>query len=120
MRPIQILLTVLLTGGAGLIFLSTRRAGALRRIVLALMVGVGLLMVLFPDQATRVAAWLGVGRGSDVVVYLAMVALAFVCLRLYVHQRQLLSDLTQLVRTYAIEHGHAPGSDARPPHDPAG
>jgi hypothetical protein len=108
MRPIQILLVALLSLG-GALSLSRRQGGALGRIVLLLVLAAGLLMVMLPDQTTRVAAALGVGRGSDLVMYLALVGLAFAHLRMYSNQRRIVDDLTQLTRAYALGHSLGPG-----------
>ncbi len=54
-------------------------------------------------QLTNVAAgWLGIGRGADLLIYI--LAISFVVLFLYMHRkhRRLESEITQIVRSLAL------------------
>jgi len=65
-------------------------------------------MVLFPNATQKLANLLGVGRGVDLVMYLGLLGLAFICLLLFSKLRQLDQLMTQIVRKKAIEDPHHP------------
>jgi hypothetical protein len=93
-----------------------RREGALWGLVLA----AGLLAVLWPNSTSRVARLLGVGRGADLVLYLAVVAMLVGFWMIYIRLRQLRRDVTLLVRHLALEAAErelTPGGAAPPPPD---
>ena len=57
----------------------------------------------------------GVGRGADLVLYLGLLALAFVCLLLYSKIRELEVALTDLARSIAIAEARKPIDEASAP-----
>jgi len=59
--------------------------------------------VLAPGITQWFAGILGVGRGVDAVMYLAILALTYAFFRLYLHQRQQDQQLTRLVRQLALK-----------------
>ncbi len=63
----------------------------------------GLLFVWFPELATLCARRLGVGRGADAVMYLAIAGLSWLVFRLYVAVEDLQYTLSRLVGELAIE-----------------
>lgn len=84
-----------------------RRTGAdshlaIRRLLMMLFVGAAILSILFPQWLTWVAGLIGVGRGTDLLLYaLVVMFLAFVYTqyrRNLAHQRQ----LTRLARAIAL------------------
>lgn len=111
MKPIQYLLAVLVAGGMLLYFARLRSRLADRAIVL-LLGAAGLVLVAFPDLANRLAALAGVWRGADLVVYIALLGLAWVCLVLLSRLRELDARLTELARAVAL-------LAAQPPHSPS-
>ena len=60
------------------------------------------IAILSPELTMRVAAFLGIGRGADLVLYL--LAIAFLIAIFYIYQRfqRLESTITQLVRKIAL------------------
>jgi hypothetical protein len=58
--------------------------------------------VMVPDLSAEIARLVGVGRGVDLVLYLGILGLSFVCLLLYSKIRELEATLTDLVRSIAI------------------
>lgn len=108
MKPIQYLLALLVAGGMLLYFARLRSRLADRAIVL-LLGAAGLVLVAFPDLANRLAALLGVWRGADLVIYIALLGLAWVCLVLLSRLRELDARLTELARAMAL-------LAAQPPH----
>lgn len=61
------------------------------------------IVAITPQSTDIVARYVGVGRGADLLVYVAVVVLFYLVHRLMVRQQKLQEDLTQLVRHQAIE-----------------
>ena len=81
---------------------------------IALLVGIlGIVLVARPEWSTVVSQALGVGRGTDLITYLGLVGLSFVCLLLYSKLRFLEAQLTSLIRTAAIAGAHSPTTGPR-------
>lgn len=84
-----------------------RRTGAdshlaIRRILLGLFVVVAILSVLFPQWVTWIARLIGVGRGTDLVLYgLVVIFLAFIYTQ-YRRNSGLQRQLTLLARKIAL------------------
>ena len=57
--------------------------------------------ILFPEQTTRIANKLGVGRGTDLLFYICILFFLFVVLKLYARIRRVENQLTDLVRQQA-------------------
>ena len=68
------------------------RAGALSLAWTAVIV-----IVLLPQTTDLLAARVGIGRGADLVVYVALVALMYVVFRLVLKIQSIERDLTALV-----------------------
>jgi len=60
-------------------------------------------VVLRPEFTTLLAHLLGVGRGVDLVTYLALLAVFYLLLRLFTRMEELERDITRLVREIALE-----------------
>jgi len=56
-----------------------------------------------PDTTSYLAIWLGVGRGSDLAVYVAVVVLFYLAFRLFVRLEKLEHSLTELVRHLSLQ-----------------
>ena len=74
----------------------------------------GVAFTLFPEISTYFAAFLGVGRGVDLIFYLFMVITITILFRYFILLRQMEDKLTQLARNQAIAqaqnhiHNHEP------------
>jgi hypothetical protein len=68
-------------------------------------VGVNVVAVLWPAGVTWVAHRLGVGRGTDLVLYLLVVAVSFFALNTYLRFKALERKLTDLARSVALQEG---------------
>ncbi len=55
-----------------------------------------------PELTAIVARALGIGRGTDLVLYVAILAMVFGFFAIYVRLRRIESDLTKIVRELAI------------------
>ncbi len=62
----------------------------------------GILVVLRPGLAVWLAKFLGVGRGVDAVIYLAIAGLFFLIFRVWVRIEKIEKNLTRLVRQNAL------------------
>jgi len=105
----------------GILFLyfSRLRSGLLDRVVVAVFVLVGIVLAAVPDMTMKIAAFVGVGRGADLFMYLALVGLGFFLLVLFSKLRDIESTISELARTVAIDTARQPGSsDARPSKPP--
>lgn len=121
MRPIQFLLVGLL--GAGVCFYFARlRTRLIDRSLVLLTAVAGVVLIAVPEWSTELAALFGVGRGVDLIIYVGLFLLAFVCLLLYARIRALQGRLTDLVRAGAIRDARRPerlriaAPDQRPAH----
>lgn len=60
------------------------------------------VVVLLPNTASSVAAFVGVGRGADLVTYAAVALLFILVFTLFVKHERLERNLTDLVRREAL------------------
>ncbi len=102
MTPIQLILIIgfLFIGLFYFVRLRNRIADVL---LLFILVGVAVLFILFPEWTNVLAKKLGVGRGTDLVLYLCIVLFYFVILKLYARMRKLEQQITDLIRKQAID-----------------
>lgn len=73
-------------------------------LMLVVWTGVALVAIL-PQWTDIVASAVGVGRGADLLVYVAIIVLLWSHYRLMVRQHAMSQELTALVRHQAIEEG---------------
>ncbi len=66
------------------------------------------LVAISPDTTSVIANMVGVGRGSDLLVYIAVVVLFYMVYRLLVTQQRLSEEITELVRKLAIRDANKP------------
>lgn len=69
-------------------------------------------VAVVPQTTDVVADVVGVGRGADLLVYLAVIVLLYGQFRSMVNAKKLHEQQTELVRRIAIERAAAPGSHA--------
>ncbi|OGL95864.1 hypothetical protein A2348_00435 [Candidatus Uhrbacteria bacterium RIFOXYB12_FULL_58_10] len=70
----------------------------------ALVIGIA----LYPTTADAIARFVGVERGADLALYLAVVLLAYLVFRLFVRQEETERSITQVVRQIAVQHPSKP------------
>lgn len=107
MKPIQILLLVMLVVGMWVYLRFLRSRSRDRLFVLAIAV-IGAVFVIVPEWASQLATLVGVTRGVDLLMYLALMLLGFLTLVLYSQQRHLRQQMTQLAREAAIANARRP------------
>jgi len=61
-----------------------------------------ILMVVFPQTMSYLATLTGVGRGVDVVIYIAIIILFYLQYRLYLRIENIEREITIIVREIAI------------------
>lgn len=98
---IRVLLLAGLSAIGFFIFLRRNRL-PLHIMTVFLLLGAGAVAVVVPDITNRVAHFVGVGRGADLVMYLAIVAVMFVLLHYYSKFVELQAKMTELTRQIAI------------------
>jgi hypothetical protein len=68
------------------------------------------ILIALPASTTIIARWLGIGRGSDLVFYLAILGGLWACLHFYGRLRRMEKILTELIRREAIKNPKRGGS----------
>lgn len=63
---------------------------------------IALIGILLPATTSKIATLLGVGRGVDVIIYLALSLLFYLVFRLYVMIEDIRREITSLVREIAL------------------
>jgi hypothetical protein len=91
---------------------GTSRASAGVKIGFVLFLGFGVLAVLNPDATTRVARVVGVGRGTDLLLYGLIVGFAFAMINMYLRFRSMQVREARLVRAIALRDAQAPTDES--------
>lgn len=68
----------------------------------------GIYAVLRPDDTTVVAHWVGVERGTDLMLYALIIAFSFTTLSTYLRFKDLELRYARLARALALEGAQAP------------
>jgi hypothetical protein len=98
---IRILLLLSLAAIGYQVFLKRNRL-QLHIPIVILLLGLGGVFVVFPDLTTRIANFVGVGRGVDLINYLIEVGLLFVTIHYYSKFVHLQTQITTLTRAMAL------------------
>ncbi len=65
-------------------------------------VGAGFI-VIWPDSSSYLAVYLGVGRGADLVVYLALVLVFYLIFRIFLRIEKIERDITKIISHIALK-----------------
>ncbi|HEU5473348.1 MAG TPA: DUF2304 domain-containing protein [Actinophytocola sp.] len=109
---------LLIASSIGLLFLFRRRRGSAHtaagtKIGFVSFVIFGMYAVLRPGDVQMVATWVGVSRGTDLLLYLLVVVFTFATLNAYLRFKELESKYALLVRKVALQHVERPfGADS--------
>lgn len=110
--PFQIILTLML----GVLFTYAlalgRRALTVSRSAM-LTTAAALYFVWRPEDANKVAAAVGIGRGADLILYCWTLISLLLILNLHVKQRNQNETMTRLVRELALRHPVVPDEEKR-------
>jgi hypothetical protein len=112
MTSIQIILIAAAVLATVLSVIAFRSRLPHRLVALALL-ATGVFFVIFPDSTTQIAQKLGVGRGTDLLLYTGLLAGVHAFLLLYIRTRTLEQQLIDVVRGIAIGGGHPVDSVSR-------
>jgi small membrane protein len=98
----------LIAATLGLVVLLLQRRAAARtrawkRLILVALAGAAVISILNPDLTTRVANFVGVGRGTDLLLYLLVAVFLYVVVGFYLKFRDVERQLTVLARRLAID-----------------
>lgn len=110
----QIIVQIVLLLAVVLVSLALMRGGsnarhlAIRRIMLVLFAGVATFSVFFPGFLTTVANMLGIGRGTDLVLYALIVTFLVFMATTYQRFRELEKTLTLMSRRIALDESERP------------
>jgi len=99
---------VLIAGLVGFSVIELRGKGtaghlALRRLIALLILLLGVTAIAFPDLVTKLANLVGVGRGTDLVLYALVLAFLFSTVGLYQRMKRLEDRYVDLARSVAID-----------------
>lgn len=110
---IQVILIVIFAAFAIIVLLPGRGARklALRRVVLALVFVAAVVAVIFPGIVNSIANLVGVGRGTDLILYALVIVFVGNSVSASVRHRELEHELTRLARTIALRDAPVPGRD---------
>ncbi|MGA7203856.1 MAG: DUF2304 domain-containing protein [Specibacter sp.] len=110
----QILVQIVLVLAVILVSVALMRGGsnarhlAIRRIMLVLFACVAAFSVFFPTALTHLARLLGIGRGTDLVLYALIVSFLVFMATTYQRFRHLENTLTLLARRIALDEAPRP------------
>ena len=82
------------------------------RLAAVLLFSLAIVCILFPELTTLVAHRLGVGRGTDLIVYLFIVAAMFLFILVHSRIASLERAQTQLVRQIAMQNASKPKAES--------
>jgi small membrane protein len=92
-------------GGFLVVFVRSRhgvRMQASKRVAFFVFLGANAYAVLRPNDVTRVAHLVGVGRGTDLLLYMLIVTFVFMMINFYLRMKETERRLTDLARAVAI------------------
>ncbi|HBU06909.1 MAG TPA: DUF2304 domain-containing protein [Candidatus Magasanikbacteria bacterium] len=64
-----------------------------------------IVAVLWPNSTTILANYLGIGRGTDFVIYVALVIIFYLLFKLHIKLESVGRDITKVVRREAVGEG---------------
>jgi small membrane protein len=97
------------------VYVGTKRLSGLQTSAVIAVTLIGIVLAVFPGLSTQVASFLHVGRGTDLILYLAVLAGLFVASNFYFRFKRQEAILIALARQSAIDHAHAAPTGAAAP-----
>ena len=58
--------------------------------------------IAFPDSTTEIANAVGIGRGTDLVLYISLIVIFYLLFRLQIKLEKINRDITTVVRNNAV------------------
>lgn len=97
----QIILIGILT--LFILYIFWLRAVWIDRIMYMLFAFIGILLVINPDLTSHIASRIGIGRGTDLLIYLFILASLFHAANIRAQLKHLQEQLTGLMRNQALQ-----------------
>ncbi|AMT69477.1 MULTISPECIES: DUF2304 domain-containing protein [Mycobacteroides] len=95
---------------------ATAQAKAWVKLGFVVFVIAGIYAILRPNDTTTLAHWLGLGRGTDLMLYALIIAFAFTTLSTYLRFKDLELRYSRLARAVALR-GAEPPEELDSPSD---
>ena len=102
MTLIQVILSVGIIIIAVYMYLRLR-SSLFDLILIFLFLATGIVFVMFNEITDKMAHFMGISRGADMIFYLSILFLFFLILKLYSRLRRVEQSLTELVRKKSID-----------------
>ncbi|MBU1131901.1 DUF2304 domain-containing protein [Patescibacteria group bacterium] len=64
------------------------------------------LIAIFPSIVNRLADFVGIGRGVDLIIYLSIISLFYMLFKINLRQNKIEKNISELVRKIAMENYH--------------
>lgn len=103
--PIQLILLVFIVFAASRALMQFR-GGSIRFGALIFWLAIwtlALIAIFYPEETTRLARLVGIGRGVDIILYVSIAILFYLIFRLHVYLEDLRSQLASLIREISIQ-----------------
>lgn len=102
--PVQIILFLFVLFAASRAVLQFRggtiRFGALSFWLLIWIVAI--VAIFYPEETTRLAKLLGIGRGVDIIIYASIAILFYLVFRLHVYLENIRTEISHLIREVSL------------------
>lgn len=115
---IVLVLAVMLVAFALMSGGSNARHLAIRRILLLIFAAAAVFSIFFPEILSTVASYLGIGRGTDLVLYAMIICFFVYMATTYQRFRSMEMSITKLSRRLALDESVDPSQHADPSLDP--
>lgn len=90
------------------VYVGTKRLSGLQTVGVIALTLIGIGLAVFPALSSRVAEFLHVGRGTDLILYLALLAGLFIASNFYFRFKRHEEALIALARRSALDHAQKP------------
>jgi hypothetical protein len=112
---VSLLLALIIALG---LYIASHRLSGFQLLAALSLCACGVAFVIFPNLTSYVALHLGVGRGTDLLLYFAVVGGMFAAAHLYFRVRRLEATMAQLVRELALLRAETMHDAGAAPSDP--
>jgi hypothetical protein len=99
---IRYVLIALFLIGLAYVFVLSKGDRPGRKIGILVLVALAITFILVPDLTNQLANFMGVGRGTDLIVYFFIPVTLFACINLYIREKQLEQRIFRLTSELAI------------------
>ena len=97
------------------LYVGTKRLSGLQLLGVVVLALMGIVLAIFPALSSQIAAYLHVGRGTDLIFYFAILAGLFVASNFYFRFKRHEEALIALARRSAIENAQEPAASVPKP-----